>query len=270
MPGCRGGFGETVRSLEAQGFFVAEAAYPPGQRIPRHVHDRAGFCLVLAGGFEEHGDRSMLRCESTTLLFHPAGAAHANVISRHGSRCLNVTIEPSVMASLPPRVSALDALAVSRHRVAHWFAYRLQAELHSPDDLTPLVVQGVGLALLGELARHGSVRAGGRAPSWLERVKAQLAEEFRDPPTLEALAATAGVHRVHLARAFREHYGCTVGEYVRQRRIELACRRLLETNATLSDVALSAGFADQSHFTTTFKRLVGITPGAFRTRVRGR
>jgi AraC family transcriptional regulator len=190
-PSCPNAFAETVRSLDAHGFHIAEATYRPGQWIPRHVHDRAGFCLVLAGGFDEQGARSTLRCAPATLLFHPAGATHANVISNQGSRCLNVTIDPSVMASLPPRVAAFEAFAVSRHGVAHWLAYRLRAELRAPDDLTPLVIHGVGLALLGELARRPSARADSAPPAWLERVRAQVAEEFRDPPSLAALAATA-------------------------------------------------------------------------------
>src|SRR5438034_8794997 len=69
-----------------------------------------------------------------------------------------------------------------------------------------------------------------------------------------------------LARAFRWHYGCTVGEYIRQRRVEFACHRLTGPDDRLSVIAFDAGFADQSHLTNTFRRLVGMTPGAFRTR----
>ena len=54
------------------------------------------------------------------------------------------------------------------------------------------------------------------------------------------------------------------GEYVRRQRIALACRSLAESDMPLADVAIEAGFADQSHFTRTFKRQLGVTPAAYR------
>ncbi|HEX6625266.1 MAG TPA: helix-turn-helix transcriptional regulator, partial [Pyrinomonadaceae bacterium] len=51
-------------------------------------------------------------------------------------------------------------------------------------------------------------------------------------------------------------------------RIERACRELERPASSIIDVALSAGFSDQSHFTRAFKRATGMTPGAFR-RARG-
>ena len=64
------------------------------------------------------------------------------------------------------------------------------------------------------------------------------------------------------------HLGTTLGQtvaaYIRQKRIEYACRALAETDAPLADVALAAGFADQSHLGRTFKRIMRTTPAAYR------
>ena len=265
---CEGSCGRTVSRVETCNFDVSECEYWPGHRIPEHEHRRATFCLVLDGAFEEHSAGEALRYESATLLYRPAGARHANIISTRGSRCLEVAIAPSVIASLPKSEGAAEAFTAGWQGSAPWFVYKMRAELQGTDDLTPLVVDGVGLALLGEFARSVRLRPGRRAPPWLERTRERLREEFVRPASLAELAEDAGVHRVHLARAFREHYACTVGEYVRRRRIELACHLLAMTEAPLSDVALSAGFADQSHFTGAFKRVVGVTPGEFRLRLR--
>jgi AraC family transcriptional regulator len=75
---------------------------------------------------------------------------------------------------------------------------------------------------------------------------------------------------VHLARAFRRHYGCTPGDYVRKLRVESACRRLATSDAPLIEVALSAGFSDQSHFRRAFRRQVRMMPGEFRRNFRSR
>ena len=62
----------------------------------------------------------------------------------------------------------------------------------------------------------------------------------------------AGVHRAHLVRAFRARFGISVGAYVRRERIRWAARALRNSDAPIAEIALQAGFADQSHFTRTF------------------
>ena len=90
------------------------------------------------------------------------------------------------------------------------------------------------------------------------------AKRFSETLTLEEIAAVAGVHPVHLASVFRRHYGCTVGDAVRRLRIDYACRQLARSEVSLAEIALDAGFASQSHFTRTFRRLTGTTPAQYR------
>lgn len=263
---CSSSCGQTVACVQTPSFEVAESRYWPLETIPRHEHERAGFCLVLDGGYEERGGGTMVRYDPAMLVFHPAGTTHTNVVSPRGSVCLTVAIDPGVIASLERWPAVANALAASRRGAAHWFAYKLRAELRGRDDLSPLIIDGVALALLGEFARRPAVLVDRVGPVWLERAREQLHDEFVNPPSLASLAESAGVHRVHFARMFRRRYGCTVGDYARQRRIEYASERLARGDEPLSQIALAAGFADQSHFTTSFRHMVGITPRAFRAR----
>jgi AraC family transcriptional regulator len=72
------------------------------------------------------------------------------------------------------------------------------------------------------------------------------------------------VHPTHLARVFRQFERRTVGDFIREARIRYARQRMLESKAPLVEIALAAGFADQTHFTRSFKRLTGMTPTEFR------
>jgi AraC family transcriptional regulator len=99
---------------------------------------------------------------------------------------------------------------------------------------------------------------------WLKRVKDYLTENFSEPPRLTQLAAAVDVHPTHLARVFRQFERCTVGDYVREVRINYARQRMLASNEPLVEIALAAGFADQTHFTRSFKRVTGMTPTEFR------
>ena len=94
-----------------------------------------------------------------------------------------------------------------------------------------------------------------------------MQDRYHETLTLSDVAGAVGVHPVHLACTFRRHYGCSLGDAVRRRRIEFAAGRLAVTADSLADIARAAGFADQSHFSNTFKKVMGMTPSVFRRSV---
>jgi AraC-like DNA-binding protein len=145
-----------------------------------------------------------------------------------------------------------------------WLAKRLFEECRRHDDVSPLAVEGLVLELLAECSRSPGEVPHTHPPRWLDRVHELLHDRFSENLSLVEVAATAGISADHLARSFRRCHGCTVGEYVRRLRVEFACRRLAASELPLVEIALDAGFTDQSHFTKTFKRLMGVTPAAFR------
>jgi AraC family transcriptional regulator len=79
--------------------------------------------------------------------------------------------------------------------------------------------------------------------------------------SIDSLARVAGLSPAHFARAFKESVGRAPHQHLLALRLESARRMLDAPDATLSDIALRAGFADQAHFTRFFKRHYGMTPG---------
>ncbi|MBA4183537.1 MAG: helix-turn-helix transcriptional regulator, partial [Acidobacteria bacterium] len=78
------------------------------------------------------------------------------------------------------------------------------------------------------------------------------------------------IHPVHLARTFRRSYGYTIAEYVRRLRVDFACSALASSNESLAEIAVNAGFSDQSRFSKTFKRLTNLTPAEYRAAIHSR
>lgn len=97
----------------------------------------------------------------------------------------------------------------------------------------------------------------------LSRVRERLLDAPANAPAIDALEALAGLDRWTLARQFRAAYGTSPSRFRVQRQVDLA-RRALQAGASIADAALAAGFADQSHFTRQFKRVVGLPPGRWR------
>jgi AraC family transcriptional regulator len=103
----------------------------------------------------------------------------------------------------------------------------------------------------------------------LARIEAYVEDHIEDPIGLADLAAIVNVSRFHFARLFKRSTGMTAIHYVERCRIKRAQDLISVTDLPLAQVALIAGFSDQSHFTRRFHRHVGCTPAAF-ARERGR
>lgn len=94
-------------------------------------------------------------------------------------------------------------------------------------------------------------------------VKTFVETHVDEPLDLERLAQRVHLSKYHFARTFRETEGETPWTYVQRARVRRA-KDLLDEGVPLSEVALRAGFYDQSHLTRTFKRFEGMTPGQYR------
>jgi AraC family transcriptional regulator len=257
-------FGDCLQGRELAGFWLTDFTYQPGHRIPTHSHAQSYFSLIVAGGYEEtYGNRNRT-CQSATVVFHPAGERHAERIGCAGARVFSVEVVSHWLGASPEYRPVLEEPADFQGGPLARLAFRLYQEFRRPDTFSPLAVEGLVLECAAERARHGNRPACGRPPRWLTRAQEALRARFVAPPSLAELADEVGVHPVHLARTFRAYLGCTVGDYVRQLKVEYAGQRLTASEAPLVDIALDAGLADQSHFARTFRRLRGLTPTAFR------
>jgi AraC family transcriptional regulator len=143
-------------------------------------------------------------------------------------------------------------------------AFRLYNELRNFDRLTPLAIEGLILEIIAETDRHLMRLSENRKPKWLGEVNDLLHSDFLEDLSLSVIAQTINIHPVHLARTFRKHYRSTIGEYLRNLRLEYACREISRSEDSLGDIALRAGFTDQSHFSRIFKRRMGVTPTEYR------
>jgi AraC family transcriptional regulator len=97
------------------------------------------------------------------------------------------------------------------------------------------------------------------------RVDANLAEKISTPQ----LARSVNLSASHFSRAFKFTFGVPPHAWVLRRRMEVAQGLMLTTSATLSEIAITCGMADQAHFTRCFRRVVGETPNVWRRSRRG-
>jgi AraC-like DNA-binding protein len=143
--------------------------------------------------------------------------------------------------------------------------------LSRPDQASQLFVDHVLMAVGVHVAQtYGGMRAlarpvrGGLAPWQVRRAKEILCANLDGRVPLKELAQECRLSVSHFSHAFRRSMGAAPHNWLLTRRVEAAKQKLRDHRLTLSDVALACGFADQSHLTRVFTRMVGISPGAWR------
>lgn len=249
---------------------LTETVYLPGSRLPEHQHECGCFGFVLQGELCEQFGSLALPYKERTVFFRPAEVAHRDRVESQGARCFHVEMPArwiDHVNELSPRLkqpTVLDGAGMRR------LAQSVYLEWRELDDVGPLVIEGLICEMAAHLCRSLASKKTGGPPAWLKNVQQAIEAQYREPLSLRMLADAVAVHPVHVARQFRRYTGMSVGQFIRSRRVEFARQELSLTDKPLVEIAFDAGFAQQAHFTTVFKRVTGTTPLEYRTITRSR
>lgn len=218
---------------------------------------------------------STVRNYSRRLIFVPAGrrffgAQHPRLLTR--SICLyldpgEVPVDPGLgfaEADLEPRLLFEDE--------SLWQTVsKLRALIGNVDPADRLYAEALGGLLAHELLRlHGKSPAsrpaerGGLAAWQQKRVTQFMEENLAEDVSLQVLADLVRLSPYHFVRSFKQSFGEPPHRYWRARRIERAKELLANPSASMMAIAFKVGFGGTSAFSSTFHRIAGMTPSAYR------
>jgi len=255
-------YGSVLGKQRVGGGIFTELNHVAPRKLPAHSHELPFFCLFFGGDYGEKYGRRNLQFRPFTFSFRPAGVPHQDEVGPRGARMFGIEVEPDCERSMSQYSGRLDVAYDFEGGKLLSLGLKLYAETRTPLTAHDLHVESLLLELLGAVACRPERCT--VAPFWLRRIQDKLRTEFRDRLTMDSLALEAGVHPVHLSRVFRRFAGMGIGEFVHRLRIREACERMLDRELSLADLSCELGFADQSHFTRTFRTLTGYSPSAFR------
>jgi AraC-like DNA-binding protein len=250
------------RPLQIPGLELVSVSYRR-RAFPLHVHEDYVVGVMMAGAerLTIRGGDHVARL-GDLILIEP-GEPHANQSEGDAGLAYRVFyIPPDLIAEAaagPVRfrrpVSAGGALAqalADAHRRLGGEGERLEQE------------SAFFLLLAGIIERESGEQSAPR-PAEQRQVataRACLDARYAESVSLVELSRVAGLSPFHLLRSFRDQVGLTPGAYQIQLRIREA-RRLLRQGAAIAETATALGFADQSHLTRHFQRIVGTSPGRY-------
>lgn len=256
--------GHIIKTYEFAGLRLVDRVYSAKTKVPKHSHPHAVFCVGLSGMCSEVFAGKVRHYEASTVEFLPPDQCHSLDFPFADTRAFSVDIATSWIESAREFSLRLDSSVHAHGGLLSGLMMKIYDEFWHLDSSSPVAIQGLAMEMFAAVSRHDSNRSGRQPQRWLARAVELLDENLTEHLTLTQVASAAGVHPVYLAREFRRFHGCTIGEYIRRLRVERACRQLSSSDESLATIAAGAGFSDQSHFSRTFKRLMGMTPAQYR------
>ncbi len=194
-----------------------------------------------------------------------------------------LAIEPEFLRRAAHDMTHLDQLELAHRPInddplVRGLALALKAELEAGCPGGRWYGESLASALAVHLVRRYSVSDGANAETTAEPVEKDgsglgrnrlrealdyIHDHLSEELPLEQLARATGLSAYHFARLFKRSTGFAPHQYLIRRRVERARELLVSTDDGISEIAVLSGFCDQSHLTTHFKRVYGVTPRVF-------
>jgi AraC-like DNA-binding protein len=207
-----------------------------------------------------------------SVVFSPASrSVRVSKKDQGDYRYISVHVPPHALAQLndSKRDVTLAPQAGPAHPELCRVVLAMRDEIDSPGPAGMLYKQTLGLQLLIQLVRRACrliipPLKGGLSAWRLRRAIEMLEADLTQTPSIQQLAAAVGLSPAHFCTAFKQSTGHSPHRYLTHRKIARAKELMTDRRLSLTEIALDSGFGSSSQFATTFRRIDGVTPSAFR------
>lgn len=260
--------------------FSIYAASQPRSAWKEHTHE---YVQIAVGVEPAHihaewrsapsGRHAKQRIGNAVTLI-PAGTPHQSFWQRRAN-LIHVYIHPTLLKRLSKEVLRKDSFELAttflvRDPLIETIARELFAEFQADTihaELAKAAVTMIGLHALRRYSAHpddSMYLSGGLGPARERRIREYIEQHLDGDLSIKAMAQILDLSPQHFSTQFLRSTGFTPHQYVTHRRVSHAQKLLADASISFIDVALSSGFSSQSQLITTFRRIVGVTPGKFR------
>lgn len=226
------------------------------------------------------GHREVVATSNHVVLYNPGQVYRRRLVDPRGDHCVFLAVDGELLAELGqgadrgdrPFTAAWTQASPEAVLAASVLVRHLEASAGAERDVL-MVEEALLRVLAAVFAREAPPRPRGR-PREAERraelsraLERELAASFREPRSLDELAASVGTSPFHATRVFRQHTGLTIHGYRHRLRLRAVLERLGEARVDLAALAVDTGFCSHSHLTEAFRRAFGAPPSRWRGRI---
>lgn len=258
-------YGKKKLEVNNSGIVLSEYDYLT-QQTDWHYHENPYFMYVIEGDVYDINKQRKTACQAGSLLLHNWNETHYNSKASNYARGFHIEFERKWYDQKKLNVNLWEGSQIIDNPSMHHLLAKIYFEFKHQDRFSEVSIDLLLLQLC-ETSQNDQLLQYEKTPPWVSSLKEILHDNTTDNFSLASLSEELGVHPVHLSRTIPRYFSTTLGNYLRQQKLKKALPLLLNPELSLSEIAYAAGFADQSHFSRTFKSYFGKTPKKFRSQL---
>src|SRR5215475_6306025 len=268
-----------AKVLSWPGVRVGHGRMPPGEAINKHLN-RHHIFIPLAGSYEA----SMVKAGGH-IAYSRRTVGEASIVPvgqqyfaywKEELEDLGIHLDHDYVARQARESVQTDRIELIANceigdPLVHQIGRSLAAEIDAGAPAGSIYAESLVNTLVAHILRHYSTAGerfqhhlGGLPKHKLRRVAEFIEENLEHDLTLAEIAEIAELSPFHFARSFKQATGSTPIQFLMHRRVDLAKQLLVESELPIVEIGLRAGFKNQSHFTTLFRKITALTPKAYR------
>jgi AraC family transcriptional regulator len=262
-------FGIKKKEYKIKGITVVNSAFQNYADCPWHYHENAHFAFTTKGSLTEFHKNRRIDLSVGCLMYNHSQDPHCNSNYSENVAALHIDIDKGWFDHFGFNHLQIEGVHLISDPLIKRNMFHIYKEVCIFDDASPIAIEALIVQSINLMVCN--IRTGKESkPAWVNRLKDLLYLKCSEQLTLASVASELNIHPVYLCQQFPFFFKCHFEEYIRLLRIEKAMRVMLTCKETnLTGIAYECGFADQSHFTRSFKEVVGVTPLRFRKYISG-
>lgn len=249
------------RILRFERFILEQSVYPPGLYMSPHKDELSRISIILDGELQELTDSDAFKATPGSLVIKPNHVEHENIFGNSPVKTISISFYDDLLLT-----GKFNKWQWINHPKVNILGIRLWTGMQRAKTEKEAMncVDGFFTALA--VLKYDAT---GKTIFWQEQLRALLEKGLSEPERIETLAKKISLHRVYLARAFKNKYGVSPVEFRKYTKMAAALLDLSRTQKSLAAIAFDAGFSDQSHMTRELKMHTGCSPLEFRKMMNG-
>lgn len=255
-------FGEHKQKSIYDELIITDTEYTHA-KVDWHYHENPYFTYLLQGKLYEANKKEDYYLKSGSLLFHNWQDAHHNVKANEFTRGFHIELNAAWFEKYNLTDFDFEGSIRLQNPLIKSVMNQIFKESKKDDIHSKLSIDMLLLDIFNKIENRVQSDLQEK-PKWVETLNEIIHEEPEICSSLPFLAKQLNIHPVHLSRKFPKYFNSTLGQYLRNQKVNNAALLMTYSRASLTEIGYQSGFYDQSHFISNFKRIYGLTPLKFR------
>ncbi len=257
-------YGELNSEMSFNGILLTKYNYHE-DHTPWHYHENPYFMFVLHGNMIDRNKKVKTLCPPGGLIFTNWQEIHQG--AKHSSKAGGFHLELEKRWFEKYDISSIDLEGSLNleNPLIKGLMNKVFLETKINDNHSQSSIELLILDIFNKM-KNPQLHVDSKRPSWIKKLSEIILDAEVDY-SLSSLSQELNVHPVHLSREFHKYFGSTLGQYIRQIKLNKAIILMSTKKFSMTEICYKCGFYDQSHFIANFKSTYKITPSQFLKRI---